>query len=402
MTQISRRSFLRAGSVLGCSLAAHPLVTTMTLAATPGDARLVVLILRGGMDGLDVLRPVGDPEFRLRRPQLSQAPGLELDGYYELHPELEKLLPLWRAGELGFAQAVSTPYRDKRSHFDGQDILEAGTGPDIVGDAARGGWLNRMLGEMEGVSTETAFAIGRETPLILSGAVEVRNWSPSSRLDLSPQSRLLLERMYHGDAPFQTAVAEALELAQDLDMGGDIETPDDMMAGMREARKLEGPGHLARFAADRLREDTRIATYSLGGWDTHVNQSGSIVGALRRLQQSILVLKGRLGPVWSRTTVLAMTEFGRTAAENGSKGTDHGTGGLLIMAGGAVRGGRVYGDWPGLSEAALYDRRDLMPTDDVRRYAGWALRSAYGLETSALEGRVFPGLTMGGDPKLLL
>lgn len=401
MVLMHRRDMLSGLGAVGCSVAAHPLTTTITLAATPGEARLVVIILRGGMDGLDVLRPVGDPLLRGMRPGLSATAGIRINQFYELHPALDGLTPLWDAGELGFVQAVSTPYRDKRSHFDGQDMLEAGAGADGAASGQRGGWLNRLLAEMPGATASTAFAIGRDTPLILSGAEDYRSWAPETRLDLSPQSRLLLDLMYRDDPRFQTAASEAMDLAEGLGTGVDIDSYGEMMKELRNAPRRSGQDEIARFAADRLREETRIATFSLQGWDTHSNQSRGLTRALDQLQASLLALREGLGPVWGQTTVLAMTEFGRTVAENGSRGTDHGTGGLMILSGGAVRGGRVHGQWPGLDEAALYDRRDLRPTDDVRRYAGWALRGAFGVNRAAIERSLFPGLDLEDDPRIL-
>ena len=410
MAGLNRRLFLRgaAASVLGCSAAASPWLTTVTLAngaPTFGDRRLVVVILRGAMDGLDALRPVGDPHFAARRPHLSQAggAGLPLDGFYALHPSLAALAPLWTAGELGFAQAVSTPYRDKRSHFDGQDILEAGTGLDVPQPEVRDGWLNRMLQAVPGLQSETAYAIGREALPLLAGAAPVRNWVPEQRLTLGPQARLLLERVYHEDPLFRDAALEAMDLADDLHMQDMAQAGADMAQAQpaKAGRRLADIDRLAGFAADRLLGDSRIAAFSLSGWDTHRRQTAAIGPSLAGLERLILQLRQHLAPVWDRSLVLCMTEFGRTVSENGSQGTDHGTGGTMLMAGGALRGGQVFGTWPGLEEAALYDRRDLMPTSDVRAWAAWAMRGLFGLDRAVLEGAVFPGLQMGADPRLL-
>ena len=419
MRDLNRRMFLRGGAaaVLGCSAAASPWLTTVTLAGGApsfGDKRLVVVILRGAMDGLDALRPVGDPMLARLRPKLASAggPGLPLDGFYALHPALAGLAPLWSAQELAFAQAVSTPYRDKRSHFDGQDILEAGTGLDVPQPEVRDGWLNRMLQAVPGLQSETAYAIGREAMPLLTGAAQVRNWVPEQRLNLSPQARLLLERVYHEDDLFRDAALEAMELAEelnaeDLRAASESEAPEmeaePMMPAKapRAGRRLADIDRLAGFAADRLRGDSRIAAFSLSGWDTHRRQDTTLAPSLSGLERLILQLRTGLGPVWGQTVVLCMTEFGRTAAENGSQGTDHGTGGTMLMAGGALRGGQVFGTWPGLDEAALYDRRDLMPTSDVRGWAAWAMRGLFGLERGVLENAVFPGLQMGADPRIL-
>ncbi|PJF09115.1 DUF1501 domain-containing protein [Pseudorhodobacter sp. MZDSW-24AT] len=396
---MDRRFFLKSLTGTACSIAAHPLTTTVTFAGSENSAllgahRLVVVILRGAMDGLDLVRPSGDSLLAGYRPTLLAEQGPDLTGYFTLHPALTGLIPLWRAGQLGFVHATSTPYRDQRSHFDGQDILEAGTGLDLPDAAVRDGWLNRMLQAVPGLHAQTAFAIGTDSAPVLQGPAPVSNWQPDLRLDLSAQSRLLLDHIYHDDALFREAASEAVTLTQSLD-------PTDMAPALTTG-PLAGIDRLTDFAAERLRADTRIASFSLNGWDTHRNQSGGITLPLRRLERVVLRLSDRLGPeIWGKTLLVAMTEFGRTVAENGSKGTDHGTGGAMLLAGGALRGGRVMGRWPGLDEAALYQRRDLMPTTDVRAWAAWALRGMYGFDRSLLETSVFPGLSMGDDPGIL-
>ncbi|EYD77616.1 hypothetical protein Rumeso_00782 [Rubellimicrobium mesophilum DSM 19309] len=385
---LDRRRFL-GGLAVGCSAAASPLMTPVVFASAPWEQRLVVLILRGAMDGLDVVRPVGDPAYRAMRPTLAQG-GLPLDGWWELHPALEPLLPLWEAGEMGAVHAVSTPYRDRRSHFDGQDILEAGTGEEGLA-GAKDGWLNRMLQAVPGIEAQTAYAIGREELKILVGAAPVSSWSPDARLELSPQARRLLEVLYHDDPLFRAASAEALGIVDELHR-----------EGQSGGGELAGHVQLAQFAAARLRGETRIASFSLGGWDTHGDQRRTLARALRTLVETIQALREDLGPVWGHTAVLCMTEFGRTARENGSKGTDHGTGGAMLFAGGALRGGRVVGDWPGLGDGDLYAGRDLMPTRDVRAHAAWVMRGLFGLGRDVLDGAVFPRLDLGSDPGLVL
>lgn len=407
---LSRRKFLTQGTVLGCSLAASPLITPVSLAAAPWDQRLVVIILRGGMDGLDLLRPYGDPDFLGLRPTLGGGPssgekraGLDLDGFFALHPALAPLLPLWQQEELGFVHAVSTPYRDRRSHFDGQDLLEAGT----VGlGERRDGWLNRLLQQQGGLSARTAFAIGSGDLQVLQGRAPVSDWSPDADLLLSPQAERLAGILMQEDPLFAAALGEALELSrQEVSAPEEEEdTPDEGMTSMTMPKPRGGRAHLklADFAAEQLRGETRIASFSLNGWDTHGRQSGALSGALSRLSDCILTLKQGVGAaVWDKTAIVAMTEFGRTVRENGTGGTDHGTGGAMILAGGAIRGGRVLGQWPGLSEAALYNRRDLMPTGDLREVAGWIMRGMTGISQSDLEQQIFPGLTMGQDPGVL-
>jgi uncharacterized protein (DUF1501 family) len=318
-----------------------------------------------------------------------EADAIDLDGFFAMHPMLAPLTGLWKAGQLGFVHAVSTPYRDKRSHFDGQDILEAGT-PGLV--SGSDGWLNRMLGELTGTEARTAFALGQGDMKVLSGPEPVSNWSPEADLTLSPQAELLARHIMQSDPAMLAALSDAIDLS---DASG--------MASMSRADRGEAAhDKIADFAATQLRGDTRIVSFSINGWDTHRTQSRSIRGALRRLADTILALQNGVGPaIWDKTAIVAMTEFGRTAALNGTGGTDHGTGGAMVLAGGAIRGGRVYGDWPGLAEADLYARRDLMATGDVRAPAAWIMAGLTGLSQSTLERVVFPGLEMGGDPGLL-
>lgn len=405
---LDRRTFLSGGAALGCSLAASPFVTPVAMAAAPWDTRLVVIILRGAMDGLDVIQPFGDQAFLGLRPNLlaGQAGGAaDLDGFYALHPYFEALLPLYRAGEFGAVHAVSTPYRDKRSHFDGQDILEAGL-PDLTSGGLRDGWLNRMLQVVPGLEPEVAFAIGRERMLVLSGDAPAARWSPDARLEISPAARALLNVVHHDDPLFRDASDEAIAIAEQIALDGAAaeETQDMMMADPMMSGVSRNGEHvqIAEFAASRLRGDTRIASFSVNGWDTHACQANSLRRGATLLSNTIVTLKAGLGPVWEKTAVLCLTEFGRTARENGSAGTDHGTGGAMLYAGGALRGGRVFGQWPGLGEGDLYDGRDLLPTRDVRAYAGWVMRDLIGLDRAAVEGAVFPGLDLGANPGLVL
>jgi len=359
------------------------------------------------MDGLDVVRPVGDPLLAEYRPGLGSGradKSIDLNGFYAMHPELEPLHGLWRKGQLGFAQAVSTPYRDKRSHFDGQDMLEAGTGADIPPSAVRDGWLNRMLQILPNATSQTAFAVGREGMKIVSGDAPVSSWSPDARLDMSPQARLLLDQVYHADPLFRDASFEAISIAESLGVAGDDSfglSKTEMRAATKKGATAGQAQVVAEFAARRLVEEARIATFSISGWDTHKAQGGSIKRALRELSTAILTLQSQLGPIWEQTAVVAMTEFGRTVRENGTRGTDHGTAGALLMAGGAIRGGTVLGNWPGLEEAQLYKRRDLMPMEDVRSYPAWLMAGLFGIESNHLQNTIFPGLSLGRDPGLL-
>lgn len=410
MSRLTRRDLLLRASAIGCSAAASPLLTPVAFASAPTENRLVVIILRGAMDGLDLVQPYGDPHFAAHRPDFAIGPSAgahDLDGFFALHPGFGDLLPLWQAGELGFAHAVSTPYRNQRSHFDGQDQLEAGTGAGSVGRSYQDGWLNRLVQTLPGATRETALAVGREEALILRGPAPSVAWSPVSRLGLSPATSDLLSMLYHDDPLFREAFEDA-EFYSDLLEGGfdggnmDGDTMMETMASSISAsNQAVAPRSLASFAAERLRADARIASFSLGGWDTHRGQVNRMGGALNHLSGAISELKEGLGPDWDRTVVLAMTEFGRTVRQNGSAGTDHGTGSAIVMAGGALHGGRVLGDWPGLGQGDLFADRDLMPTRDVRAYAAWAMAGLFGTDLAALQNLIFPSLDLGPDPGLL-
>lgn len=380
---MSRRTLL-AGAVGGaCCLAASPLVTPLLLASTPGDNRLVVIVLRGGMDGLAAFPPLDEPLMEQLRPKLAagRAP-LQLDGRFGLHPALKPLLPMWRRGQLAVAQAVATPYRDKRSHFDGQDILETG---EAAAGALQDGWLNRALTLIPGARAETALTVGRDNMLLLRGAAPTRAWNPGDKLRLRNDARQLLERLYAGDPLFMKAADAAEGLSA--------------LAGQGELADVGDP--IARFAGERLAAEVRVAAFSISGWDTHVGQAQAIAPPLQRLAAALLALEAGAGRAWERTLVIAMTEFGRTAHENGSGGTDHGTGGAALLAGGALKGGRIYGYWPGLGEDALYQGRDLMPTLDVRNFPALALTGLFGLPSARVGTDIFPGLDLSRGPKFL-
>ncbi len=384
---LSRRGFL-----IGCSVAASPLLTPVTFAATGGENRLVVIVLRGAMDGLDVVRPLGDRDYLGLRPGLAAdaAASHDLDGFFALHPAASALMPLWQAGELAFAHAVATPYRQGRSHFVGQDALENGTGGQDGGLAgAHDGWLNRALSVIPGAKARTAVSVSQQRLMILEGPNDTQHAFPVEESSLSLQGQTLLAAVNAADPIFAEPFAQAQHL---------------VAQGMDQAALKGGIDHreLGTYVADQLRGASRIASLSLGGWDTHHSQPRTMAEQLGALSNMVLAMQTGLGAAWGTTLVLAMTEFGRTARENGTLGTAHGTGGLLIAAGGALKGGRVLADWPGLAEGDLLAQRDLMPTRDLRAFAGHALHGLFGVEASGVERVVFPGLDLGADPGLLL
>jgi uncharacterized protein (DUF1501 family) len=394
---------------LGCSAAASPLVTPVSFAAAPWDNRLVVIILRGAMDGLDVLRPIEDPLLREYRPDMVTEGQVLLGGGSALHPALAPLGPMWDAGELAFAHAVSTPYRDKRSHFDGQDLLEAGypTLPEYA-NAGRSGWLNRMLTLVPDATSRTAFSVGLEDMILLNGTAPISSWSPGQALSMSDQGLELLQMLYEEDPLFHAAASDAIELTSagmgsaGAGMSGDEGEMMSMGEAIAAANQGRRAAELGRFAAQQLNAESRIAAFSIGGYDTHRLQNNALPRALTQLVQALEALKETLGSNWSKTAVLCMTEFGRTVHQNGTKGTDHGTGGAMLMAGGAVRGGRIYGRWPGLGEQDLYENRDLLPTMDVRGFAAHAMQDLFGFGRHDLENTVFPGLDLSDGQKFIL
>lgn len=398
---MDRRFFLKGAALIGCSAAAMPLFTPVSFAALPGENRFVVIILRGAMDGLDVVQPYGDPALRALRPALSLGPeggALDLDGFYALHPALTPLMPLWQKGQLAFAHALATPYRDKRSHFDGQDLLEAGIAGNGPVPSTQDGWLNRLLQTLPPTSAETAWSIGAQEMMLLAGRAPIRSWEPDTNLALTPQAQLLLGQVYHDDPLFRQAAEAAIE----IDARAAEAMDADPAPRAKDAPRPSAVGRLAAYSAARLNEEARVASFSISGWDSHKNQKGVLSNALKQLAEAVLTLQRDLGPNWERTTVMALTEFGRTVRQNGTQGTDHGTGGAMLMAGGAVRGGRVYGKWPGLGEGDLFEDRDLMPTRDVRAYPAWAMAGLFGIDAAKLGEAVFPGLDLGPDPKILL
>ncbi|AJY46957.1 DUF1501 domain-containing protein [Martelella endophytica] len=371
----TRRLFLGGA----CSLAAMPLMTSFALARGNGENRFVAIVLRGAMDGLDLVQPYGDPAFRGLRPDLALTPDtglLDLDGRFGLNPAAADLYPLWKAGELSFVHAVSTPYRDARSHFDGQDILETGGN----GHAGRDGWLNRAIGMM-GSEQLRAIDVTSDSDLILQGDYPAEIWSPKDDIPISADELLFFEALYSKDDAF----AKAFQQARNADMSSEA-----IFSGASIAASTEG---LARLAGGFLKRDYRVAAFSINGWDTHADQKGLFNRSAGSLSKAILTLKAEMGPkAWSNTVVLAMTEFGRTARQNGTGGTDHGTGGCAVVAGGGYPGGRVMGTWPGVADGALYEDRDLMPTGDIREVAAAMLYRQFGLGAAALTGSVFPGL----------
>lgn len=384
---LSRRVFLHAAAACG----AYSMSPALTLAAAASDHRLVVIVLRGGMDGLDVVQPWGDPDFARLRPktgQIAPAAGFAANDFFGLHQSLAPLEPMFKSRQLSFIHAVSTPYRN-RSHFEAQDVLEKGTG---TLEAAETGWVNRLIGLIGSNKMEFAADIGTGSALLLKGPAEYLNLFPDSDLTFWKNSTQFLRLLYRDDPQLRDSLAR-IETASESEM-----QIDNLDSGV-SVREIAG------LAAKLLRNESRIAAYSLYGWDTHFAQAPKLKKSLDDLALSLLALKHGLGAVWAKTAVVAVSEFGRTARFNGSGGSDHGTGGAAVLAGGLFangQGGKILASrWPGLAESDLYENRDLTPVDDVRRYLGWLLVSLFDLKPATVETSVFPGLALDAPLKLI-
>lgn len=380
----TRRSLLTTGATL-------TLLAPFTRVAAAGrdrDSRLVLMILRGGLDGLGAVPPYAEPAYaQLRGPIALAAPGndggvLDLDGTFGLHPALANLHAMYEAREALVVHATATPYRD-RSHFEAQNVLEAGS---AAPSAAAGGWLNRALAALRDAGdARDAVALADNVPLVLRGELAVTSWAPS-RLPVPGDDTLLRVRALYeaADPALAQSLYDALEIRAIV---GD--TNEQRMDGLRVAPLTSAA---ARFLASP--EGPRIAVLDAGGWDTHQNQGaaqGPLAQRLRGLDTGLQMLKTELGEHWLETTVVVVTEFGRAAAANGTRGTDHGTAGCAFVAGGAVAGGRVLADWPGLSIRDLHDGRDLRPTTDLRALFKAVLHERFGVGEAALARTVFPG-----------
>ena len=393
---VSRRSFLGNGAA---SLALWSLMPNMALAGTR-DPRLLVVVLRGGLDGLAAVAPVGDPDYaRLRGdialPTSGDGAGLPLDGYFALNGAMPQLHGLFRNGEALIVHAVHTPYR-ARSHFDGQDVLESGLpGVGKVED----GWLNRALAHLPnaGRANPQGLALGAVVPLVMRGKAPVLSWIPKVYGVPLRESTIarLMDLYAETDPVLARAFAEGMELHRVAD--ANPSAPAGRLApGQTPAERLNRQFTEAAEAAAKFlstADGPRIGVLSYDGWDTHANEGpvkGQLALRLGSLDAAIAALRTGMGTAWQDTVCLIVTEFGRTAQVNGTLGTDHGMATIALMAGGAVRGGRVLADWPGLRETALFEGRDLAPTRDLRTVLKGVLRDHLGIPDRALAGGIFP------------
>lgn len=369
---IDRRSFTFLGS---SALTAALGLPRMAFASASGDRRFVFIIQRGAADGLAIVGPVGDPAYAGIRGDMARdlQGGAKLDGMFTLHPALAETAKLYSAKEALFVHAVASPYRG-RSHFDGQNILETGGARAYQ---RQDGWLNRLAGLVPGDGK--ALALAATIPPALRGPNPVSSYAPSALPDASGELMSRVPELYEGDAQLHALWSQAVETRSMTGGGGVGGRRDNGTAtGALAARLLSGE------------KGARIAFIETDGWDTHANQRGALTRQLRNLDALLAALKNGLGAEWSKTLVIVATEFGRTAAPNGTGGTDHGTASAAILLGGAVAGGRVIADWPGLARSQLYEGRDLRPTGALDALIAGALAQHYGMEPKRALNVLFP------------
>jgi uncharacterized protein (DUF1501 family) len=357
----------------------------LVLARAATDARFVFIIQRGAADGLDTVVPYADPAYARLRGALALDPAslTRLDGLFGLHPALVETAKLHQAGQALFVHAVASPYRD-RSHFDAQNVLESGgAAPYELKD----GWLNRLVALLPKAAGEGAIAITPTVPLALRGAASVASHAPSTMRQAPDDLLQRVEQLYAQDAQLHTLWTAAMDAR-----------------GMAGAPLRQNPAELGQLAARFLAQPAgpRIAMLETNGWDTHSAQAPRLAAQLKNLDAMIAALRDGLGATWDRTVVVVATEFGRTAAVNGTGGTDHGTGSVAMLLGGAVQGGRVLGDWPGLAPAALFQGRDLQPTTGLDALVAVAAGECFDIEPERVTRALFPGASAGaGLPRLL-
>lgn len=373
----SRRAALRWFGAAG--LGATLLPSRLVLAASPPiedplGNRLVVIMLRGALDGLAAIPVYGDVSWASLRGETDSASGkadaLRLDSTFGMHPSLVNMHRWYGNKELLVVHATASPYRE-RSHFDAQQLLESGGERPFVLST---GWLGRALQS----SGKPAIALSAAMPLALRGSDGASTWTPDRRKGIDQDFLARVGQMYRDDLPLASALVQAMG-QQDMAMGAE-----------------GGPGfaNLARQAGTFLADPKgpRVAWLETGGWDTHANQVSRLGRLLTALDEGLAALRGGLGTHWAQTTVLVMTEFGRSAAYNGSGGTDHGTGAVAFVAGGGVAGGKVLADWPGLAKGQLLDGRDLKPTRDLRDIIAPVVQRQFSVSTAQLQSNILPGV----------
>jgi uncharacterized protein (DUF1501 family) len=366
------------------------------------DPRFLTIVLRGALDGLAAVAPVGDPDWTALRGDDAltlggKSPALKLDGFFALNPAMPNLHTMFDAKEAIVIHASATSYRE-RSHFDGQDILESGVEKP---GGVKTGWLNRLLA---GIAPEDrvnsnggrAFAVGPVTPLVVRGPAPVLSWSPRRILPASDDTVMRLTALYRQTDPeFARILEGSKKLTALVREHGVEQKPTSEITGPNAAQLrgyfTEAVGAAARFLAEL--DGPRVGALALDGWDTHFNEGiarGQLAQLLGALDGALAAAKENMGPAWRETVIVLITEFGRTARINGTLGTDHGTATIALLVGGALKGGRVIADWPGLKPAQLLESRDLKPTIDVRAVLKGVLKDHLRADERVLTADVFP------------
>lgn len=374
---LDRRSFVALGA---SALATSAFGVPMAFARAATQRRFVFIIQRGAADGLGTLAPVGDPAFTGQRGALAEdfVSAPKLDGMFALHPALANMQKLYQAKQALFVHAVASPYRE-RSHFDGQNVLETGGSSAY---ALKDGWMNRLLSLLP--AQEKGIALAATIPMALRGAVEVASYAPSALPDASDDLLARVSDMYEPDPALHAIWQQALSTRM---LTSDLAADNGKNAaatGLLAAKLLGAEG------------GARVAMIETGGWDTHAQQRGRLAGQLKGLDAMVGGLQQGLGPLWQDTLVVVATEFGRTVKVNGTGGTDHGTGSMAMLMGGAVNGGRVVADWPGLSDAALFESRDLKPTAALDGVIAGALATHFDLTPQRTAATLFPASRSAG------
>lgn len=367
--------------------------------------RLVVVLLRGGIDGLNLVIPHQEGEYYQVRPTIAvpypqEANGaLDLDGFFGLHPQLKDLMPLWKQKKLAFVHASGSPVLE-RSHFQAQDYLESAT-PGVK--STEDGWLNRLLAELPEPKLTQALNVGVNTPYILRGKMPISSLKPG----INSTARIAVDRphidrafssLYNGSdvlsKAYQDGTAARKIILKDLEQ--------EMRTASRGAKNakafMDDAAEVAKLMVGNAK--TQLAFLEVGGWDSHINQNPVFERLLPALGQGLVTLVQGLEPIFDQTVIVVMSEFGRTVKENGNKGTDHGYGNVIWLLGGAINGGQVYGEWTGLNQADLFENRDLPVNTDFREIIGHILQKHLGITNDSL-ARILPNYDLGNTIEFL-
>jgi uncharacterized protein (DUF1501 family) len=413
---MDRRAFLQALSwggtaSLASTCSAWSLGSPSQAAST---RRLIVVFMRGAVDGLSLVVPYNEPNYYRQRSTIAIGkPGsangtVDLDGQFGLHPALAPLMPFWKEGSLAFVHAVGSP-DPTRSHFDGQDNIESGTPGN---KATQDGWLNRLEGAMPATeeirsSPTRAVSIGSLLPRIFKGrnsVATIASGATAARptvLD-RPGVRKAFEALYGDDARMGSMFANYVAARSDVVAAIEQADPEVMAANNGAASTYAFAADATRLGAF-MRRDPRVQLgfLAVSGWDTHAGQGDASAGQLTNLlspfARGMSALARSLGPVYADTTIAVISEFGRTVAQNGNAGTDHGYGNVMWLMGGPVAGGKVHGEWPGLDDAALHEGRDLAVVTDYRTVLAQICERHLGLSDADLS-KVFPNMPRQAKP----